>query len=83
MLIRASQHFGFQIRRERDVDVRDADALVIHTEWHPYRRPDFARMREAMRHPVIFDGRNLYAPSKMEEAGFAYASVGRPAVGSS
>jgi len=54
-----------------------ADALVIHTEWHPYRRPDFARMRATMATPLVFDGRNLYDPDAMAEAGFEYHSIGR------
>jgi UDPglucose 6-dehydrogenase len=60
--------------------LQGADALVIHTEWQPYRRPDFQRMRALMNSPVIFDGRNLYNPERMKEAGFEYYSVGRPAV---
>lgn len=55
-----------------------ADALLIHTEWHPYRRPSFERMREAMRTPVVFDGRNLYDPRRMDQLGFEYRSIGRP-----
>ena len=54
-----------------------ADALVIHTEWHPYRRPDFARMKAAMTTPLIFDGRNLYDPDTIAGAGFEYYSIGR------
>ncbi len=54
-----------------------ADALLIHTEWHPYRHPDFARMRASLANAVIFDGRNLYAPGVMRELGFEYFSVGR------
>ena len=54
-----------------------ADALVIHTEWHPYRSPDFPRMREAMARPLILDGRNLYDPSDMAARGFEYVSIGR------
>jgi UDPglucose 6-dehydrogenase len=54
-----------------------ADALVIHTEWHPYRRPDFERMRRAMNTPLVFDGRNLYDPAVMAGAGFEYHSIGR------
>ncbi len=54
-----------------------ADALLIHTEWHPYRRPDFARLREIMNQPVIMDGRNLYNPERMAALGFEYRSVGR------
>ena len=54
-----------------------ADALVIHTEWHPYRRPDFPRIKDLLREPVILDGRNLYNPAQMRELGFEYVSVGR------
>ncbi|MSR36374.1 MAG: UDP-glucose/GDP-mannose dehydrogenase family protein [Gemmatimonadetes bacterium] len=57
-----------------------ADALVIHTEWHPYRRPDFPRMKELLAQPIIFDGRNLYTREMMIEHGFEYYSVGRPPV---
>ncbi|HUF50816.1 MAG TPA: UDP-glucose/GDP-mannose dehydrogenase family protein [Longimicrobiales bacterium] len=60
--------------------VRDADALVIITEWKQYRVPDFTRMRRLMRQPVIFDGRNLFDPARMQELGFDYASIGRPPV---
>ncbi|MBI4538228.1 MAG: UDP-glucose/GDP-mannose dehydrogenase family protein [Gemmatimonadetes bacterium] len=78
----ARGYFGEAIEyREHGYDcLVDADALVIHTEWQPYRRPDFARMRAVMAAPVIFDGRNLYRPEKMRELGFEYYSVGRPAV---
>ncbi len=61
--------------------LREADALLIHTEWLPYRRPDFERMRRALKHPVIFDGRNLYRPERMAELGFEYHSVGRKPAG--
>ncbi len=57
-----------------------ADALIIHTEWLPYRRPDFLRIREALGSPIVFDGRNLYRPERMRELGFEYYSVGRVAV---
>jgi UDPglucose 6-dehydrogenase len=57
-----------------------ADALLIHTEWMPYRRPDFRRMASLLRQPVIFDGRNLYDPRVMVEMGFEYRSVGRAPV---
>jgi UDPglucose 6-dehydrogenase len=59
-----------------------ADALVIHTEWNPYRRPDFDRMKAEMAQPLVFDGRNLYDPQRMGERGFEYHSVGRAVVGS-
>lgn len=54
-----------------------AEALVIHTEWLPYRRPDFARMVEAMNRPLVLDGRNLWDPAEMAEQGFEYVSIGR------
>jgi UDPglucose 6-dehydrogenase len=54
-----------------------ADALVIVTEWKAFRSPDFARIREALATPVIFDGRNLYDPVAVEEAGLAYYGIGR------
>jgi UDPglucose 6-dehydrogenase len=57
--------------------VKGADALAIVTEWNEFRRPDFARMRSLMRSPVIFDGRNLFAPAHMKQNGFIYYSIGR------
>ena len=64
--------------RERNYDVLEgADALLIHTEWHPYRRPAFDRMRKMLRQPIIFDGRNLYRRDAVERLGFEYYSVGR------
>ncbi|MEX2526759.1 MAG: UDP-glucose/GDP-mannose dehydrogenase family protein [Gemmatimonadota bacterium] len=57
-----------------------ADALLIHTEWLPYRRPDFQRMKSLLRKPLVLDGRNLYSPQRMAEMGFEYHSVGRPMV---
>jgi UDPglucose 6-dehydrogenase len=57
--------------------LKGADALVIVTEWHEFREPDFARMRKLMRSPVIFDGRNIYEPQQMKAHGFTYRSIGR------
>jgi UDPglucose 6-dehydrogenase len=57
--------------------VKGADALAIVTEWNEFRRPDFARIRSLMRSPVIFDGRNLFAPAQMKQNGFTYYSIGR------
>jgi UDPglucose 6-dehydrogenase len=54
-----------------------ADALLVITEWGPYRRPDFERVRGLLASPVVFDGRNLFEPRKMAELGFEYWSVGR------
>ena len=57
--------------------LKGADALVIVTEWHEFREPDFSRMRKLMRSPVIFDGRNIYEPQQMKAHGFTYSSIGR------
>jgi UDPglucose 6-dehydrogenase len=65
---------------EHNYDCLDgADALLVLTEWAPYRNPDFARIQALLREPVVFDGRNLWEPAKMAELGFHYLSVGRPA----
>ena len=58
--------------------LEDADALFIFTEWEEFRSPDFDRIKELMRQPLIFDGRNLYRPDRMSEHGFEYHSIGRP-----
>ena len=58
----------------------DADALLIVTEWSEFRRPDFARMKQLMRRPVIVDGRNIYELEVMREHGFTYVPIGRAAV---
>lgn len=55
-----------------------ADALVIVTDWNEYRHPDFKRIKDSLRRPVVIDGRNLYDPAKMTALGFIYESVGRP-----
>ena len=54
-----------------------ADALVIVTEWRAFRSPDFERMRTLLRQPVIFDGRNLFDPMQVRDAGFEYFPIGR------
>ena len=55
-----------------------ADALIIVTEWKEFRSPDFDDMKKRLKSPVIFDGRNLYDPVVMREAGIEYFSMGRP-----
>jgi UDPglucose 6-dehydrogenase len=54
-----------------------ADALFLVTEWNEFRQPDFARIKGAMRQPVVFDGRNIWNPKKLRELGFTYYGVGR------
>jgi UDPglucose 6-dehydrogenase len=60
--------------------LQGADALLIVTEWNEFRRPDFQRMKRLLKRPVIFDGRNLYEPDVMREAGFTYFPIGRDPV---
>ena len=59
---------------------KDADALIICTEWSEFSSPDFSKLKAMLKEPVIFDGRNLYRRSEMEKHGFNYYSVGRPSV---
>jgi len=54
-----------------------ADALVIVTEWKHFRSPDFARMKQLLRQPVVFDGRNLFNPRTVRDAGIEYHPIGR------
>ena len=54
-----------------------ADALAVVTDWNEYRHPDFGRIKQALRSPVVVDGRNLYSTQKMRELGFVYRSIGR------
>ncbi len=55
-----------------------ADALVINTDWTMFRTPDLERLRAKLKQPLIFDGRNLYKPHRMREAGFQYYYIGKP-----
>jgi UDPglucose 6-dehydrogenase len=58
---------------------KGADGLVIMTEWKAFRSPDFEGLRKVLRHPVIFDGRNLYEPAVVAGHGFEYHAIGRRA----
>jgi UDPglucose 6-dehydrogenase len=74
----AKKHFGDRVSYgESNYDAcKGADALVINTEWNEYRQPDFSKMKEIMNDYVIFDGRNLYDPGRLEKIGFKYFGVG-------
>lgn len=61
--------------------LKDADALVIATNWNEFFSPDWKRVKDLMKKPVIFDGRNLYSTSDMLGHGFYYESMGRKTVG--
>ena len=58
----------------------DADALVVVTDWNEYRQPDFDRVKQGLKQPVIVDGRNLYDINRMREIGLRYYSIGRPSL---
>jgi len=55
-----------------------SDFLVIVTEWSAFRQPDFDKVKEALKMPLIFDGRNLYDKQRVRDLGIVYQSVGRP-----
>ena len=56
---------------------RGADAIAVLTEWPEFQELDFKKVKKLMRHPVLFDGRNLYEPARMKKLGFQYHAVGR------
>ncbi|HLE16624.1 MAG TPA: UDP binding domain-containing protein, partial [Anaerolineales bacterium] len=56
---------------------KDCDALIVVTEWNEFKQLDLDQLRDNMRQPVLFDGRNIYDPEKMERLGFKYRGLGR------
>jgi UDPglucose 6-dehydrogenase len=56
----------------------NAHALVLVTEWHELRHPDFEKLRSLMREPTLFDGRNVWSSREARSAGFTYFGIGRP-----
>lgn len=56
---------------------KDADALVILTEWDEFKALDMKKIKSAMKHPLIIDGRNIYNPEEIRKEGFTYMSIGR------
>lgn len=75
----AAEIFGGRITILEDpyACLEGSDALVVVTEWHEYRRPDFKRIKALLREPAVFDGRNLYDPGRMAAMGFTYEAIGR------
>lgn len=59
----------------------NADALILVTEWNEFRRPDFEKIKNLLKNPVIFDGRNQYEPKRMKERGFEYICIGKQPLG--
>lgn len=84
----ASKHFLHEFEGQPNFSIADdhydtlpgADAMILCTEWKPFRSPDFPKMKAMMKTPVIFDGRNQYDLDAMKENGFSYYCVGRPIV---
>jgi UDPglucose 6-dehydrogenase len=68
---------GFALAKNAYDAARGADALAIVTEWQEFRSPDFERLRELLKAPVIFDGRNLYDPAMVSRFGLTYYAIGR------
>jgi UDPglucose 6-dehydrogenase len=79
----ARRILGERVRYHRDVyeAARDADALVIATDWNEYKQLDFVVIRERMRGDVVFDARNVCDPRDVESCGLTYFGVGRPGSG--
>ena len=77
--VEAKKIFGDRIvYAARNYDaLDDASALLVLTEWNEFRRPDFARIKELLKEPIIFDGRNIYDPGELKKLGFDYHSIGR------
>jgi len=67
----------FTLMGTKEAATHGADALVIVTEWKSFRVPDFEKLHEELRDQVIFDGRNLYDPLRVESVGLAYYGIGR------
>ncbi|MEO7558507.1 MAG: UDP-glucose/GDP-mannose dehydrogenase family protein [Gammaproteobacteria bacterium] len=64
---------------DQDSAVKNADALVLVTEWNTFRSPSLAKLKADLKQPVVFDGRNLYDPLTMAREGFMYYAIGRGA----
>jgi len=71
---------NFEIVDDMYEAIEGADGLIVSTDWDEFKSPDFARVSKLMRQHVLFDGRNLYRPSQMQQAGFSHYSVGRAPV---
>ena len=71
--------FGKRIRYAKDPysACRQADALVLVTEWLEFREPDFQSLKRELRQPYIFDGRNIFDPVRIRRMGFKYFGIGR------
>ena len=71
------ERVGFEMMQNPMQVAKDASALLVVTEWREFRSPDFTELRLTMKEPIVIDGRNLFDPVLMAEAGFEYVGVGR------
>jgi UDPglucose 6-dehydrogenase len=72
---------GLTFAEEPMAALTGADGLLIVTEWKEFRSPDLREIRKALRHPIVFDGRNMYPLELLRASGIEYHSIGRPVVG--
>jgi UDPglucose 6-dehydrogenase len=70
-------HPQLQLTESKELALKGADALIICTEWKVFRSPDFQLIIDSLKNPIIFDGRNLYDPKKLEALGVDYFAIGR------
>jgi len=76
------KHFGDKITYAEGAyeTLEDANALLLITEWNEFRKPDWNSVKDLLKEPVVFDGRNIFDPEALKHHGFDYFSIGRPAV---
>ena len=71
------EHPQLTLCETKEAALNDADALLIVTEWSEFKAPDFLQIKQALKQPVIFDGRNLFEPARMRSKGLSYYAIGR------
>lgn len=78
----AKTYFGDQITYAKSSyeALENADCMLLLTEWNEFRRPDFDRIKELMKNPIIFDGRNQYDNKRLKQRGFEYHCIGKRAL---
>jgi UDPglucose 6-dehydrogenase len=74
--------FNNQIKFAENIwaTLKDADGLAIFTEWNEFKQVDLTKLKKYLKHPIIFDGRNIYDPPLLKKLGFKYFSVGRKTI---
>ena len=78
--VKKQKNYPIEFSNDQYSALKDADALLICTEWGVFRTPDFDKISSALKAKVIFDGRNLYDLDKMRKLGYYYKSVGRETI---